>query len=85
MQNIALEVDAGRDLDNLQSAIRRAQHGTLGDENGGSALSLGKARVVADLLDLADELRVLAFLHDAQLPIGAQHFEPTAARPDFDN
>ncbi len=68
-QDVALYVDAGRDLDQLQALGREREDAALGDVE---HLLAGLGRVLAaegDLFDRLDELAVLAFLLNRQLAV----------------
>jgi hypothetical protein len=65
-EDVALELDAGGDLDELQSAGCDGEHAALGDvEHRLAGLDRKLARI-GDLLDRLDELAHAPLAHDAQ-------------------
>src|SRR5437867_7968784 len=62
--HVALGVESGRDLDQLQSTRADAKDGTLGHEQRHLAPSPPHARAVADVFEVRDEFLMPAFLTD---------------------
>ena len=65
-QDVALDVDAGRDFDQLHAARRALEDATLGHVEHGLAGLGGVGAAEGDLLDRLDELVRRAFAHDAK-------------------
>src|SRR5581483_1370576 len=63
--HVALGIEIGRDLDQLEAVVADAKHRTLGHEQRDLPALATDPRVVADLLELRHELAVPSFLaHD---------------------
>src|SRR5882724_497718 len=65
-EDIALDIDAGCDLDQFQACDGRTKQRALSHEQGGTSLFGCEGRIVADLLDRPDELAVPSFAHNTQ-------------------
>ena len=68
-QNVALQVDAGRDLDQLQAGGRQPEDAALGDVQDGLAGLDGGRAAERDVVDLFDELGRPGIPFDHQLAI----------------
>ena len=78
--DVALDIDPGRDLEQFEPLAPHAEHRALGDEDGAPTLRARKGAIVADLLDLLDELAAAAFLEDGEAAVIAADLEPPAAK-----
>ena len=69
-EDVALDVDAGRDLDQLQPFGAQPEHAALGDvEHRLAALGTRSAPLKVRCSTVAHELRGRPSLHDPQLPV----------------
>ena len=74
-EDVALDVDAGRHLDQLHAVRVRAEDAALGHVEHRLARLRRVGAAEGDLLDRLHELAAAAFLHDAQLAVVDLDFE----------
>ena len=75
-QDIAANVDAGRDLDQLHAFAAATEHAAFGDIQDRLSALGSVCAVEGDLLDLADELLAAAFADDPELAVLDGDLEP---------
>ena len=68
-QNVALDVDAGRDLDQFETFRGQPEHASLGHIENRLPVACGQLARERDLIDLVDEFRRFAFAEDLELTI----------------
>src|SRR5271165_761091 len=77
-QDVPGDIDAGSNLDQRQAAAHPAEHATLGDVVDRLAAVVGVLSVEGDLLDLLQELPLLAIFQDAELAVLHCHLQAGA-------
>ena len=75
VEDVVLDVDPGRDLDQLQTLPCEPEHAALGDIENVLAVLSGIRAGKGAVLDLADELLVLAIALDQQLALDHRNLE----------
>ena len=81
-QHIALEVHAGRDLDQLKALFAEAQHAALGDVEHGLARRAGPLAAESHMFHFVDELRHRAVAANAQPAVADVDLGAGGERPD---
>jgi hypothetical protein len=77
-QNIPIDVDAGRHLDQRQAAPHPPEDAAFGDVVDRLATIVGVLAIEGDLFDLLEELSLLTLLNDAQFAVLDLDFETLA-------
>ena len=75
-QDVPLDVDARRNLDEFEPVLTEAEHAALGDEQHRLPVLGREPPAEGDLLDRVDELRAAPFLEDRQLPLSDLDLQP---------
>ncbi|MET4736738.1 hypothetical protein ABIF73_000877 [Bradyrhizobium japonicum] len=83
--DIAFNINAGRDFDQLKAIARGLEHGALRHEQCGTTFLYGERGIVADLLDRFDELAMPAFADNAELAVLETNLEPAGSESTAEN
>ena len=75
-EDVALDIDSGCDLDQLEPVLRELEHAPFGHVEHGLAAAHRDLAAEGLVLDLVHELARLAFGSNAQLPVRDLHFQP---------